>query len=99
MSPAAIACCASITALRSRAADLVNGQGGHVIRKASTERRLTGRRLSGSRGDDVAHDAFLDAGGVDSGPADGLSHHQRAQVGRGQILQRSKEFAGRRANG
>ena len=45
--------------------------------------------------DDVAHDALVDDGRVDAGAADGLAHDQRAELGRGEVLERAEELAGR----
>ena len=47
--------------------------------------------------DDVAHDAFVDGGGIDAGAADRLAHGDGAELGGGEVFQGTEELAGRRA--
>ena len=39
------------------------------------------------------------AGRIDAGARDGFAHDQRAELGRGEVLERAEELAGRRADG
>ena len=85
--------------LQARAADLVDRQRGDVIGQAAVERGLARRVLAVAGRDDVAHDAFVDGARIDAGAADGLAHDQRAELRRGEVLQRAEKLAGRRADG
>ena len=46
----------------------------------------------------VAHDAFVHRRGIEAGAPHGLRHHQRAEIGRREVLQRTEEFPGWRAH-
>ena len=67
-----------------------------MIGQPASQRRLPRRVLSEAGADDVAHDAFVDDAGVDTGAAHGFGDDQRAELGRGQIFQRAEKFPGRR---
>ena len=85
--------------LQARAAHLVDGQRGDVVGEPALERRLARRRLAGAGRDDVAHDAFVDRRRVDAGARDRFADDQRAQLRRGEILERAEELAGGHADG
>ena len=85
--------------LETRAAHLVDGERGDVIGEPALERRLPGRRLAGAGRDDVAHDAFVDRGGIDACPPDCFADDHRAELRRGEVFQRAEKFAGRKTNG
>ena len=85
--------------LEPGAADLVDRERPDLVREAAIERRLSRRCLAQARADDIAHDALFDVAGIDAGTADRFAHHQRAEVGGGQIFQAAEKLAGRRADG
>src|SRR5262249_2181649 len=80
--------------LETRAADLVDGEGAHRVRKPAVKRGLPRGRLAETGAHDVAHDAFLDGLGIDAGPSDGLFNHEGAELWRTEILEAAKELAG-----
>ena len=80
--------------LEAGAAHLVDRQRGDVLAEAALERRLPGRVLAVARLDDVAHDALVDGGGIDPGAGDRFAHRHRAELRRGEVLERAEEFAG-----
>ena len=85
--------------LEAGATDLVNRQRRDIVREPASERGLPSRRLSEARGHDVAQDAFLDVAGIDAGSSHGLGDDHRAELRGAEVLQRTEELAGRRANG
>ena len=99
MSPVAMPCAAEHDGLEARAADLVDGERGDTVGEAAAQRRLPRGILAEPRGHDVAHDAFVDDRRVDAGAAHRLGDDERAELGRGEILQRAEELPGRGANG
>ena len=85
--------------LEPGAAHLVDGQRGDVIRQSAVERGLARRILAQPGADDVAHDAFVDDLRVDARAADGFGDRQRAELRRGEALERAEELARRRSDG
>ena len=83
--PVWIACCAQGHRLQSRAANLVDSHGADFVRQAAAQGRLARRILSESGGDNVAHDAFVHAVGIDAGALHRLAHDDGAQLRRGEI--------------
>ena len=96
MSPTRIALVREHHRLQPGSADLVDRERGDVVRQAAVERRLARRVLAEAGRDDVAHDAFVDDRRVDAGAAHGLGDDQRAELRRGEALERAEELAGRR---
>ena len=84
--------------LEARAAHLVDGERGDVIGEAALERRLPRRRLADAARDDVAHDAFVDDGGIDARARHRFAHDHGAELRRGEVLQRAEELSGRKTN-
>ena len=70
-----------------------------MIGESALERRLARRVLAKPRGDDVAHDALVDDGGIDARAADRFGDDQRAELLRGDVFERAEKFACRRAHG
>ena len=66
--------------LEARAADLVDRHRGDVLVQAAVERGLARGVLPLAGGDDVAHDALVDGGGIDAGAADGLADGDGAEL-------------------
>ena len=99
MSPAAMPCAASITALRPEPHTLLIVIAATCSCEPAVERRLARRVLPLAGGDDVAHDAFVDGGGIDAGAAHRLAHGDGAELGRGEIFQGAEELARRRPGG
>ena len=99
MSPVRMPCCASITALRPEPHTLL------MVSAATWSARppLSAACRAGAwptpRRDDVAHDALVDERRIDAGARDGLANDQRAELRRGEVLQRAEELAGGRPDG
>src|SRR5204862_7809777 len=81
------------------AAHLIDRQGGDVIGESAAKRGLPRRILSFACRDDVAHDAFVDNARIDARASHYLGDHERAELRRGELLERAEELAGRRAYG
>ena len=99
MSPVAIPWAASITAFSPEPQTLLIVIAATRSRQAAIQRRLPCRVLTVPGLDDVAHDAFVDAGRIDPGARHRLAHDERAELRRGEVLQRAEELAGGRADG
>ena len=80
-------------------ADLVDRQGRHTVGQPSAQRCLTGRRLSESGRDDVAHDAFVNDRGIDARPAHSFPDDHRPELRRGEVLERAQKLSRRQAGG
>ena len=80
LSPAAMPCAASITAFRPEPQTWLTVVADTRAVEPGAERRLTRRVLAEPGGDDVAHQALVDGGGLDAGAGDGLAHDQRAEL-------------------
>ena len=98
MSPVCDALVREHHGLEARAADLVDGERGHVIGESALERRLPRRRLADAARHDVAHDAFVDHRRLDARARDRLAHDHGAQFGRREVLERAEKFSGGNAN-
>ena len=70
-----------------------------VLGETAVEGRLAGRVLTAARLDDVAHDAFVDECRIDPGPGDRLADDHRAELRRGELLERAKELTSWGADG
>ena len=99
MSPTAMPCAASITALSPDPQTLLIVSAATSSSETAAQCRLPGRRLAEAGRDDVAHDAFVDDGGVDAGAGDGFADDDGAELRGGELLQRPEELAGRGSNG
>jgi hypothetical protein len=64
-----------------------------VVPQASVERRLPRGVLSVAGLNDVAHDAFVNRGGIDARACHGFAHHHRAEFGRFEIFEGAEELA------
>ena len=73
--------------LQSGAAHLVDREGGHAVRQPAAQRCLPRRCLPEPGGDDVAHDALVDRGGIDSSAAHGFTDDERTELRRSESLQ------------
>ena len=91
--PVWIACWREGHRLQSGAANFVDGHGADAVGQSAAERRLARRILSQPRGDNVAHDAFVDGVGIDAGALDRLAHDDGAQLRRGEIRKRALKFS------
>ena len=70
-----------------------------MVPQAALERRLSRRRLSGTRRHHVAHDAFVHQLRFDAGADNSLADHFRAELRRRQTLQGAEKFAGWKPDG
>ena len=99
MSPSAMPCVASMTALRPEPQTLLIVSAPTPLLRPPFKRGLARRRLAGARADDVAEDALVDGRRVDARALDGFAHGHRAELGGLEILESAQELAGGRANG
>ena len=99
MSPARDALIGEHHRLEPRAAHLVDRERGHVVGEAAASAACRAGFWPSAGRDDVAHDAFVDDRRIDAGAADGFGDDQRAELRRGEVLERAEELAGRRADG
>ncbi len=72
-------------------AHLVDAQGGHGHGDAGGDGGLAGGHLAGAGGEDLSHDDVLDLFGCDSGLVEGAFDGDAAEVGPGEVFQRSEE--------
>jgi hypothetical protein len=72
--------------LEAGPADLVDGERADLVGEAALQRRLPRGCLAEPRGQDVAHDDFVHAAGVDARALDGLAHDHGAELGRAEAL-------------
>ncbi len=96
---AAIACAASITAFSPEPHTLLTVTAGTASDSPPRERGLPRRGLAETGRDHVAHEAFVDARRIDAGAAHGFADDERAELGRGEVLQRAEELAGGQPRG
>ncbi len=96
--PVWIACCASATAFSPEPQTLLMVIALTLVRQATAERGLPRRILAQPGRDNVAHDAFVDAVGIDAGALHGFAHDDGAQLRRGEIGKRALKFADRSAH-
>ena len=75
-----MACTASATAFSPEPQTLLMVMRADLGRKTSEERGLACRVLSQSRGDDIAHDAFVHLIGLEPRAPNGFAHHQGTQL-------------------
>ena len=80
------------------ATHLVDRQRRDVVGQSAAKRGLPRGVLSQTGADDVAHDALVDQGRIDAGATNRFGDDERAEIGRGEVLQRAEKFAGRRAD-
>ena len=80
--------------LQAGAAHLVDRQRGDVLVESAMQRRLPRGVLSLSRGNDIAHDAFVDDRGIDAGAEHRFGHHERAELRRRKVFERAEKFSG-----
>ena len=99
MSPSAMPCAASMTAFNPEPQTLLMVSAATSLLRPPLERRLPRGGLADARRQDVAHDALVDSGGIDTGARDGLAHGNRAELRRLERLQRAEKFSGWRADG
>ena len=99
MSPSAMPCAASITALRPEPHTLLIVSAPTLLSRPPLSAAWRAGAWPSAGADDVAQDALVDGGRVDAGAAHGFAHGHRAELGRLEILQPAEELAGRRANG
>ncbi|MCY1525542.1 hypothetical protein D9M68_605230 [compost metagenome] len=74
---------AQVQGLEARAADLVEGQRWHRMRQAGEDGGLARGVLSGTCGEHLAEDHFVDVGAVQAGLRKQLADHRGAQFGGG----------------
>ena len=98
LSPAAIACVASITAFKPEPQTWLMVVRRHARVEPGAERGLAGRVLAEPGRDDVAHQALVDGGRLDAGAGDGFAHDQGAELRGGEALEGAQELAGRDAD-
>ena len=91
MSPVAMPCAASITALRPEPHTLLIVSAPTLLVEAALERGLPRGRLAEAGADDVAQDALVDGGRIDAGAPHGFAHDHRAELGGLEVLQRRRE--------
>ena len=98
MSPVAIPCDASMTALSPDPQTLLMVRAATWVVESALDGRLPGRGLARTGGNDVAHDALVDQPGLDAGAGDRLAHHLGPQLGGRRALEGARNFpVGRRA--
>ena len=85
--------------LHAGTADFVDRRAADRIRKARAESSLTRRRLSLTRGQDVAHDDFVDVLRRNAGPLHCRANRRRPELVRRQVFQRALKAADGRADG
>ena len=84
--------------LQAGAAHLVDGQRRDVVGQAAAKRGLSRGVLSETGADHVAHDALVDQGRIDARATNRFGDDERAELGRGEVLQRAEKLARRRAD-
>ena len=84
---------------KARAAHHVDRDRASRFGQATAQRRLAGGILAEPRGDDVAHVALVDRRRRNTRAPHGLGYHERAQIGRAEVLERAEELSGGRPNG
>ena len=72
-------------------AHFVDAQGGDVHGDAGGDGGLAGGHLAGAGGEDLSHDDVVDVFGGDSGLVEGAFDGDAAEVGPGEVFQRSEE--------
>ena len=84
---------------QARAADLVDGHGGALLRDPGRDRRLTRGVLSEARRQHIAHDHFVDLVRVHARTLQGLFDHNPAQLCRRHRGERAAKATNRRPCG